>query len=490
MKAYRFSSRLLGILLCLSYCLVIPGLAQAEFDAQNELPDIGSSSDTVLSIQEERRLGEMFMRNVQRSAEIVDDPEVELYIQGLGQRLVSYLPSIPYDFHFFVIDAAEINAFAVPGGYVGINSGLILAAETENELASVVAHEIAHVSQRHISRSFEKNQRVSLTTMASIIAAILLSGQGGDASLAALSTGMATGYQAQLNFTRAHEKEADRVGIQLMAESGYDPRGMPQFFEKLQQQSRYSTTGLPEILMTHPVTVSRISDSTNRAEQYPKRGNVDHISFQLIKQKFKVNSAKNIRQTLKEYADLTQKNPSSPQLYGYALALTQALEFSQAEAILQKLIEREGERSEFLLALAACQAEQAGDAKKAAAKTYETALKIYPNHKAVVMAYGDYLLKSGHEPKARSLLEDYMRQTAPTANVYELRARIEDRLGNQAESHAAMAEAYFLTGMTGNAIEQLEFALKKLGENPFRRPGLEKRLEELKQIALQDKKEQ
>lgn len=481
MKRHRSSKLLLACLLGLTSSAAI-----GSFDPQNSLPDIGSSSDNILSIADEKRLGEAFMRNIRGNVRLMEDPEVEDYIQALGQRLASYLSNPPYGYTFFVVDAGEINAFAAPGGYVGINSGLIVTAETENELASVIAHEIAHVSQRHISRAFEKSQNVSLTTMASIVAAILLAGQNSDASFAALSAGMASGYQAQLNFTRAHEHEADRVGIQILADAGYEPRGMPQFFDRLHQSSRYSASGVPEILRTHPITLSRLSDALNRAEQFPARGNIDHPSFQLIRTRLIVSASSNPQQLEQDLASRISETSPARDRYGYALALIRNGAHEKAEAILQGLIQADQERIPYIIALSDS---MVGQNRMADAITLlENSLKLYPGNKSLTMKHADFLLSSRQAPRAMQLLDDYLRKYRPaTPNFYRLQARAADLAGKPGDSHAALAEYHYLRGATAVAIQHMEVAVKEFKDESFRLPAMSARLEELKKIALQEK---
>lgn len=484
MKPRRTLSLFLSCLLALS-----APAASGGFDPQGSLPDIGSSSDNILSIQDEKRLGEAFMRNIRGNVRLVEDPEVEDYVQTLGQRLVSYLPNPPYAFTFFVVDSGEINAFASPGGYIGVNSGLITTAETENELASVIAHEIAHVSQRHISRAFEKSQKVSLTTMASIIAAILLAGQNSDASLAALSTGMASGYQAQLNFTRAHEHEADRVGIQLLADAGYEPRGMPQFFDRLHQASRYTAAGLPEILRTHPITLSRLSDALNRAEQFPARGNIDHPSFQLVRARLAVLASANPSRLEQELgARLGKASPASDR-YGYALALARNGAHAKAEEQLRALIQSDQERIPYVIALGESLAAQN---KLADARVlFENALQLHPGNRPLTMQYAEILLASREATQAKQLLDDHLRKYLPaTPNFHQLLARAANQAGQPGDSHVALAEYHYLRGATAVAIQHLEQAAREFKDDTFRLPAVNARLEELKKIALQEKNSQ
>ena len=257
------------------------------------LPDMGDSSGTLISPLEEKQLGEAFYRRLHSQVKISEDPDIQLYIQSVGKRLVANSDSPGIPFHFFVVLDKGINAFAGPGGYIGINSGLILTTDSESELASVMAHEVAHVTQRHLYRAFEAASQLSLPTAAAMLGAILLGTQSPELGLAAITAIQAGSVQFQINFTRDNEQEADRIGMQTLLQSQFDPRGMPIFFQKLQQSTRYYGIKIPEFLRTHPVTASRIADTRGRAEKYPYRHYPDSFNYQLAKAKLRVLTLEN-----------------------------------------------------------------------------------------------------------------------------------------------------------------------------------------------------
>ena len=235
------------------------------------LPDFGDSAGSVISPTYERRLGQMFLKQVRQFSRFISDPEVESYIKSLGYNLTSHTDDNEQPFQFLVIDNPTINAVAGPGGIIGINSGVILNSGSESELAGVVAHEIAHVTQRHLARNFEEAKKYSLPTAAAMIGALIIATQAPAAGQAAISGVAGLSIQNQINFTRENEEEADRIGISLLAKSGYKPRGMPLFFEKLQKLSKFSQSNAPEYFRTHPLTISRIADTRARAESFPKK---------------------------------------------------------------------------------------------------------------------------------------------------------------------------------------------------------------------------
>jgi predicted Zn-dependent protease len=448
-----------------------------------ELPNIGDSAENYLSTSEEQQLGKVFMRNVRQSLEVLNDPEIESYIQSLGYRLVASSGVQGRQFTYFVVKDSAINAFAGPGGYIGVNSGLILISQSEAELAAVMAHETAHVAQRHIARAFEQSSRMSAPMTAAIIAAIILgsrtsqSGQVGEAALAATIAGNA---QQQINFTRANEWEADRIGMQFLAGAGFDPHAMPDFFERLQKASydnlQYS------FLLTHPVTSDRIADSRNRAEQLPKVKPAEPgVNYQLIRAKVRVlqdgnpqKSADYFRNTLATAPDADRDALS----YGYALALQALGRNKEALAQLQPLIARTPERIAYQILLAQIQL-ASGQTDKALA-TYERNLGLYPYNLPLTDRYVGALLQAGRADKALATINDYFRQRPPDADLYSLQAQAASMLGRTAETHLALAEHHYQLGETRTAIEQLRIAQRSAPRQDERlKARVEARLAEL-----------
>ncbi|MCL4721143.1 MAG: M48 family metalloprotease, partial [Gammaproteobacteria bacterium] len=267
--------------------LIAPPLPAATGD---DLPDIGSPADSVLSREREQQIGRAIYRSLLDTERVMSDPEIQEYVQDVGQRLASQAQDGGFRFRFFVINDPAINAFALPGGYIGVHSGLLLAAATESELAGVLAHEISHVTQRHISRAVFANQRSSILTMAALFGAILLGavGGGGDAVTGAIAAAQGAAVQQQINFTRANEYEADRVGVGVLAAAGFDPMGMPAFFETLARQTGPLASQAPEFLRTHPVTVTRIAETRGRAAAYPRPAVQDSAGFVLARARIRV----------------------------------------------------------------------------------------------------------------------------------------------------------------------------------------------------------
>ena len=445
------------------------------------LPDIGDSSATSLTPADEKRIGQDMMRSIRQSGSLINDPEIENYVRNLGYRLVSASDEGAAGFNFYVIDNPTINAFAMPGGYVVIHSGLILASRSESELAGVMAHEIAHVTQHHLARSYEKASQMNMPLTAAVIAAILLGASNPQMGQAALAASMAGGTQAQLDFTRANEREADRVGMQMLAGAGFDPNGMPSFFERLQQEYRFASSGLPEFLSTHPVTLNRIADSRNRAAQYPHGLETDSINYHLIKAKLRVLEAKDpakLAQRVGEDLAQGRYDNQTAERYTYALALQRTGQYAEAHSQLQRLLKQDPGRIAYLLALASVEA----DAKQPAAAraVYRKGLDLYPDNALLTLSYAAFMLQQQDNRNAAALLQEYTRTRSTPARAYELLAEAESRNGNKGISHIALADYYQALGETPTAIEQLLLARRSRGLDFYHQSLIEAKLTQLR----------
>ncbi|MCH9048513.1 MAG: M48 family metallopeptidase [Proteobacteria bacterium] len=464
------------------YILILLLIASNSAQAINELdlPDIGDSSGSAISPEFERRLGQVFMRSVRQHATIVDDPEVESYIESIGYQLAANSDNNSLSFTFFVVDNPDINAFAAPGGVIGINSGTILSVRSESELAGVLAHEIAHVTQRHMARQFERAGQFSIPATAALLGAILIGIANPEAGLAALTIVTGTNIQSQINFTRANEVEADSVGIQLLARSGYDPQGMPSFFERLQQKSEFYQGNAPEFLRTHPLTSSRIADSKDRASRYPKVNYVNTASYELVRSKIEVNSYKNAKDAIKTFKQRLANTPSekkNPVRYGYVLALIKAGNYYLAREQLKPLLSRDKENIAYMLIAANIESEQRNYTE--ALEIFQKAYQLYPDYRPLVLAYAKTLLDSRQSAQARDLLHHYRRQQEPDPAYYDLLAQAEAQNGSMANSGIAKEEYYYLTGDTKLAIDRLIHAKRESELDYYQREKIIARINQL-----------
>ena len=453
---------LLSLLLVLRPSAALP---QSNFD---DLPNLGDASGQVISPKQDKELGAYFMRQIRQAGMVLDDVETTSYLEALGHKLAIHSENPGYGFTFFLVDDASINAFAGPGGYIGANVGLILAAESESELAGVMAHEIAHVTQRHLARSFQAQERMSLPTTAAILAAILI-GAAADpgAGAAALTAASAAGMQHQINFTRANEKEADRVGIQTLADADFDPYGMPGFFERLQKNSKLYGTRPPEFLSTHPVTTNRISEATSRADTYPKVKKYTNLGFLLIQAKLRVNNFDNPKQVLADVRRYEGKSggKSPVEQYEFALLLSKNENHNEALPIMQQLQKNDPDRITYRLALTRIL--RATKQEREALDIYEDSLELYPGELTVILPYATTLIAAGDADKAFSLLSEITSDNQADPKIYKLLAQAAGATNHPIQTHTAMSRYYFLNGYTNQAIEQLKLAEKSPGLSSY-----------------------
>ncbi len=482
----RMERRLLKTLLLCTALGLCPSLGSSDISG-TDLPDFGDSSGSLISPTQELEFGEAFMRSVRAQATLVSDPDLTRYISQLGARLVANSDAPNYPFTFFVVQDPAVNAFAGPGGYIGIHTGLILAARNESELAGVMAHEIAHVTQRHLLRAYEAANQLSLPTAAATIAAILLGvATNSDAGIAAASAIQAGSIQYQLNFTRANEKEADRIGIQTLGRSGIDPFGMPSFFERLYQSTRlYGVANIPEFLSTHPVTTDRIAESMQRAEQQGRGKELDSLEFQLERARLAVLLADDAGTALQEYKALAAKPSAGPaERYGLALANWRNGATDTAQAELVRLMKNDPDRILYRTTLA--QVLQDSGQQSEALALYEDTLTLYPGDVVVGQYYAAALLRAGKAEQARDLAREMVReQQGRTPAVYQLWAKAASVSGPPWETNRASAELYYLNGDVPMAVDQLEQALRHSDVSRYDQERIQARLEEFRQILAE-----
>jgi predicted Zn-dependent protease len=431
-----------------------------------ELPDMGDSSGTLMSPAEEKEFGEEFFRSLHSQITINQDAEIQEYIQSIGQKLVANSNEPSHPFHFFVVMENDINAFAGPGGYIGVNSGLILITEAESELASVMAHEISHVTQRHLFRAAEAAGHLTIPTVAATLAAILLGTKSPALGQAAIMAIQAGSVQFQINFTRENEEEADRVGMQTLSASQFDPRSMPTFFERLQQATRFYGQGVPEFLRTHPVTTSRISDTRGRAETYPYKQYPDSLDYQLTKAKIRIISDTDTA-AVNEYFQIRLRQGTTEQRavarYGMGLIALKGEKYKEAENVFQALSHEYPEQPQYAIALA----HTAMDARNfnVAFNRYQKLIEQFPDNTAIKFEYISSLLNAGKTEQAQNNLHALNPETQKLPIYWQLLSQAYSDLNQPAESHRYLAEYYFAMGQTKDAILQISLAQKSKGLN-------------------------
>lgn len=420
------------------------------------------------------------MRQARARLDILDDPELNEYLRHLGRRLSAQVEG-QRGFHFFLINNSAINAFAVPGGYIGVHTGLLLVARNEAELAAVLAHEIAHISQRHIPRLIAESRRISGPALAALLAAILIAaagGQGGEAAVALTTAGLA---QHELNFTRSFEQEADRIGMNLLNTAGYDARAMPGFFEQMEIHSRLYENNLPEFLRTHPITGRRIAESRNHAENFPLRANPDGSAFAHMLARLQVigNKPAAALRLFRDKLEARDARPGAADQYGYALALLENKRYVDARRVAAQLLESNQDYIPYHILRA--EIELAAGNKPAGLNAYAVAARRFPTSLALTQRQAAALLKTGQPAKARQILDQAVRQQPTEPALHKLLASAAGESGKRMEAHRAYGEYYFLIGQPRAAIDQFELATRFAGNNFYYVASLEARIKEIRE---------
>jgi beta-barrel assembly-enhancing protease len=479
------------------------GMATFPITSHTEgLPDLGDSSDAVVSEPQERAIGKRIMLEVRGDRAFVDDPELSDYITSLGNRMVAASHGATNDnrrdFEFFLLNDESINAFALLGGFIGVHSGLVLTSTTESELAGVVGHEIAHILQRHQSRGADEQRKAAplqlLTLAAAIVAARSNSSSSGQATEALLTTSAALQYQNQLNYSRDFEREADRLGIQIMARAGFDPQGMPGFFERMLRANRHNDGKAPGYLRSHPLTTERIADMQDRAAQMGgsgKRSVPDSIEYRFAKAKLRVSTsspneaAAFFRNSLAE-STLVRNRADT---YGLALALTQAHDYATAEKVLAGIRPLDGAAKPGVLSTVvphpwvenlAAQIKLGQKKWNDALAIYKDGMKNFPQERSMFYGYIDTLYESGQIDAALAAANEKLRTVQDDPRYYELAAKCYERKNKRLAQHRAIGEAYYRRGNLIGAIEQYQIAAKAKDGDFYESSGVESRLRELK----------
>jgi predicted Zn-dependent protease len=464
--------------LALAYALAVNGLwIQAARAA--DLPDLGSPADAVLSQSKEDQLGRSVMLQLRNAGVVIDDPQLTEYINLIGHKLASQANNGQHTFHFFLLDNDEINAQALPGGYIGVNSGLLLATDSENELAAVLAHEISHVTQRHIARAMYDQKKSSVMSIATMLAAIVLGAAthaSGQATEGLLAAGQAAAIQHQINFTRANETEADAIGIRLMDAAGYDPNAMAGFFEKLQRRYGSEAAQIPAMLQDHPVTTRRIAEARARSRQLPKVEHEDSTGYLLAKARLEALEPDTPEKALKIFQ--TKRDPDTPaNRYGLALAQLRLHLSDKAERGFRALAKQYPTVIAYRIGEA--EALMASGATKQALAVYADSTKLFPRNVPLTISYGESLIKAGQPGEAHKLLLDLLNNVQPTPKQIQLIARAANAEGDVANAHDYMAEYYVSIGNLRLAMTQLRMALESPGLQSVDRERFKARLKEL-----------
>lgn len=444
----------------------------------NTLPNIGSNALSTISYEKEKALGDLLMRQTRARLPVDYDPLISEYINALGNKLVTYADDIHFPFNFFTVRDKSINAFAFFGGNVAVNTGLIAMADNESELASVLTHEISHVTQRHLSRRFEEQKRTGPLTLAGVLGGILLSVINPEAGMAAMMASQAGAAQSSINFTRANEKEADRIGIKILAFAGFDPHAAPAFFDKLSNRFRYMSKP-PAFLLTHPLPESRVADSRLRAQRYPKVDRPPSLDFQLIKSRILARYQYTPKEAVLHFQNQLkggQYKLREAAEYGLALAYTDSQELDKAEAMIQSLLQRRSTNLYYIDTYVDILTKK---------QAYEKALellaghyKFKPNNAVITLNYANVAVEAKKYELAIELLNSYRLSKGEDYLATDMLTRAYGQMHNLSKYHEMRAESFAMLSLYDQSIEELKLSIAKLKDKDT--------LESKRLTALQD----
>ena len=460
------------------------GVAQATKPTNQDLPDLGSPANAAISIDDEYHAGLSYVNEIRKAGVILTDPEVAQYSQEIGHSLSSQAEEGQHQFYYFVIRDPDINASAIPGGFVIINSGLITVTRNENELAGVLAHETAHVTQRHIVRQIMDQSHEGLLASAAMLAAVLLGATAGrgspDAVEGAILAGQSAMIQHQINYTRHDEFEADRLGITTMANAGYDPLGMASFFDYMGRSGpEPSRINAVQFLIDHPIFSDRVAEAQDRANQIGRIHHEDSLGYLLIRERLRTVAGD--PQAARQYYVNLLKNGGGKTIqerYGKDVAEIETKNPAAAIPDLQELVREYPKVTQFHGALG--QAYLANNQPKESAAVLERAMTLFPRNVPITIRLAETLMHSGDNKRAHLVLLDLFNNVEPTPDQTRLIAKAASTAGDYADSYSYMAEFYLMTGNLMMAANQLQLALTLPGLDAVQRARYSARLEEVR----------
>lgn len=458
-------------------------------DGGLQLPELGDSSSSLVSGRQEYELGRAWLKVFRSQVRTVTDPLLQDYLENLIYQLAVHSQLKDRRLEVVVVDNPTINAFAVPGGVIGVHNGLFLYADNEAQLASVLGHELAHLSQRHFARGVEAQQRAAIPTMAGLLASLVLAATaGGDAGMAAMTATQAAALQNRLNYSRQNEQEADRIGMDTLVDSGYDPNAFAGMFSNMQSMYRYAGQRPPEFLLTHPLTESRISDARNRARDYPRKVYVDNLDYQLMRTRVERQLAGNNSDAIKRFKARLKGNSRHPEAdhYGLTLAYLHAGQINDARAELQPLLAKDPRRLAYVVTDA--EIDIAGGNYDKAITKLEQQLRVNPDNHPLTMTYADALLKAQQPHKAEAVLVEHVKTHPNDPSIWYLLAETHGLAGNIVGVHQARAEYFVLSGVLDRAQQQLGYALPLVRGDNLTTAKIEERIRQIEDMKQAMKK--
>lgn len=487
------SAALLGLAVTLSVGVAwAQGVSTGSMVSDQELPDLGSPATAAVSLEDEYRAGLGWFGSMRQSGQVLEDPEMSDYMQEIGHSLSSRAEEGQHQFFYFVMKEPVINAFAMPGGFIAINSGLILATSNENELAGVMAHETAHVTQRHLVRGLIDQSHAGLVSTAAMLAAILLGATAGrgnpDAMEGAILATQGAAIQHQINYTRANEFEADRIGIGTMAAAGYDPLGMATFFQTLDRNSPDpSRIKAIEFLIDHPLSAERVAEARNRAEQIGRVRHADSLTYTLMRERLR-SLVGNPEAAREYYANLIKNGggKSIEDRYGKAVADIATRNAAVAIPELQALINENPKVNTFYGTLG--EAYLANGQVKESQAVLDKAVNLFPRNVPITVRLAQTLMQAGDNKRAQLILDDLFNIVEPTPEQTRLIAKAAHNAGDDADSHYYMSFFYLMNGDPKRALGELQLGLSMPGLDAIQRARFSARLEEVREAMPKERK--
>ena len=443
-------------------CFALAMILSENAFSQSSLPSLGDRISGTVSLDQEYAMGQRFLSQIRRSATTISDPLLTGYLEGVTYKLASRSQLTDHRLSFVIIDSQALNAFAAPGGIIGVNTGLFLNAVTEAEFASVMAHEISHVSQRHFARGIDEAQSGRIPQMAALLASVMVmaTSEAGHGA-AAISAVQGRNLENQLRFSRSNEAEADRIGQNIMVSAGFDPKGMSDLFERLIAINRFGRRP-PEFLLSHPVTESRIADARSRVFRYPNREYKDNFEYQFARARVEARYAEDKKAYVKERINRLENSKGefekTSNAYGLVMALWGNKQYKDAHTVLEPLLLKAPNR----ISLAVTQSEilTSQNESRQAISFLDRHLQINPGNHALTMAYANALIQNRDYSAASKLIQRHSTSRPDDHQLWYLLAETQGQAGNISEVHQARAEYFRLIGDFRRAREQLQFALR------------------------------
>ncbi|MFK7965409.1 MAG: M48 family metalloprotease [Burkholderiaceae bacterium] len=487
------SARILGAISLAALLVSAAPETHAQF---NELPRLGDAGGAELPPETERRIGEAIMADLRREEAVLDDAELTDYLNQFAAKLTRTRAAQGLSFEFFLLRDSSLNAFALPGGHIGVHSGLVVTAQTESELASVLAHEVGHVTQRHVARMLAQNQRSSVLSLAAVVVALIAATANPNAAAGLVALGGSVQESTMLSFSRDAEREADRVGLDILREAGFQPTDMVAFFRRMQQATRVYESDAPTYLRTHPLTGERMSDIQNRVLELPYRQRADSLEFHLMRAKLRAlanKSTDGLRSASKSLLDQIAKGSylnETATWYELAVVSTAQRQFDKAREYLEEAAKRYGDGGPaahpFFARLQVEIEQDSGDLSKAYELTL-AALERFPNARALRRLKADLLIRQQRYDEAIAFLDEEKQVYRADPVIWQALAQAHFANESPGLAHWATAEQYALLGAWRAVRSQLKLAQKDPSLDFYRLSQVDARLREVEALILRER---